>query len=222
MNDFGRFFGLTLFATYGLVLMPFLLLSLAIPYAVLRLRGQEGREADPQVGLKVLLYFFFSTGVLLFLTGATIILVDAVTERSQPVGPVGPFGPPQRAPGHIPLNSTQRTGSALALTGALFALLHWVLVKVMTNDRDWPAARRLFAGWRLAIHGLILLMTVTALMVTLFQEDTNVETIKTMLAIGFVWSMAWIIDLMLLWHHSRPPRRVAMPPRALPVSPADD
>ena len=31
-----------------------------------------------------------------------------------------------------------------------------------------------------------------------------------------------IIDLMLLWHHSRPPRRVAMPPRALPVSPADD
>jgi hypothetical protein len=214
MNDFGHAIGLTLAVGYALALTPFLLLSLAIPYAVLRLRGQEGPEADTQVGLKVFFYYFFSLGVLLFLTGATVLAVDAVSEKPQlPIG--GPFGPPQRGQRGDEFTSVQRTGASLVVTGILVALFHWVVVKAATNDRRWPAARRLFAGWRLAIHGLILLMTATALIHILFQEDTNIETLKTLLAVGVVWSFAWVADLFLLWFHSRPPQKTEKPRRAL-------
>jgi hypothetical protein len=221
MNDFGRVFGITMFVAYGLALTPFLLLSLAVPYAVLRLRGQDGIETDPQVGLKVLLYFFFSVGVLLFLTGTSVIAVDAVTDRpqqqQQPFG--GPFGPPHRA---RTFNTAQRTGTALAVTGVLFALFHLVLVKMMTNDRRWPAARRLFAGWRLAVSGVVLLLTVTALILTLFQEDLNEEVIKTTLAIGFVWSLAWVTDLCLLWFYSKAMPRAEKARRPLELPRAED
>jgi hypothetical protein len=215
MNDFGRVFGLTLAAGYALALMPFLLLSLAIPYAVLRLRSQEGTEADTQVGLKVFFYYFFSLGVLLVLAGATILAVDAVADKSQVLPGGGAFGAPQRAVKGGDFNAAQRTGASLVVTGILAALFHWVLAKAATNDRSWPAARRLFAGWRLAIHGLVLLMTATVLIHDLFQEDTNVELVKSLLAVAAVWSFAWLADLFVLWFNSRPPRPAQKPRRAL-------
>jgi hypothetical protein len=210
MEEFSRWIGITVVAGYALALTPFLLLSLAIPYAVLRLRAPEGTEPDPQVGLKVFLYYFFSVSVLLGLTGVTTIAVDIVLKKEQPEpARGGPFGVPQRpALKSGTFDPVERTGSALVVVGVLFALFHWVLAKVATNDRRWPAARRLFAGWRLAVHGLVLLGTATTLMITLFQEETNIETVKVTLTVGFIWSLAWITDLIVLYLYSRPVRAV--------------
>jgi hypothetical protein len=212
-------------ATVFGVLAPVLLLALAIPYAVLRVRAAEGAEPDPQVGLKVFLYYFFSVSILMILTGFTILAIDTVREKEKKpvVQPVGPFGQPQQRPrDETEFNSAQRTSAALILTGLLFGLFHWVLAKVVTNDRQFPAARRVFVGWRLAFHGLVLLGTATALMLNLFEKETNTETLKTILAVGFVWSIAWIIDLILLSVYSRTARRRAEPRRSLPALEDED
>ena len=50
-------------------------------------------------------------------------------------------------------------------------------------------------------------------MVTLFQKDPSVKAIKTLLAVGFVWAIAWIIDLILLSVYSRTARKTAGQPR---------
>jgi hypothetical protein len=215
MNDFAHLANLISGAAIGLALTPFLLLALAIPYAVLRLRGQEGLEQDHQVGIKVFFHYFFSLAVLLFLTGVTVIAIDAVQER-EPM-PFGgpPARPVQPAPKFSEFNAAQRTGAALALTGLIFAVLHWVLVKMLTNDRRWPAARRVFAGWRLSVHGLVLFATAIVLMINLFEITVNIQLVKTTLAIGFIWSLAWVIDLFVLWLHSRPVKRDERPRRAI-------
>jgi len=197
-------------STLMFALVPVLLLALAIPYAVLRLRASEGPEPDPQVGLKVILYYFFSVSMLMILVGFTILAIDAVQEKEEALGP---FGQPQRVKPRSEFNEAQRIAVALILTGLLFGLFHWVLAKIVTNDRQYPAARRVFVGWRLAFHGLVLLNVATALMVTLFQKDPSVKAIKTLLAVGFVWAIAWIIDLILLSVYSRTARKTAGQPR---------
>ena len=63
---------------YVALLAPFVLLGLAIPYAILHARDSRGVERDPHLGLKTAMYFFYSLSILIVLTGLTIIAVDMV------------------------------------------------------------------------------------------------------------------------------------------------
>src|SRR5437667_8120455 len=87
----------------GLVVLPFVLLGLAIPYAVLRARDSRD-QPDSQLGLKTGLHYFLSVGILQFLTGLTIIAVDLITRENRKDG--GSEG------------DVLRVGAALAAVGA--------------------------------------------------------------------------------------------------------
>src|SRR5713226_907560 len=78
MRGFGLFSGLALTALFGLV--PFLLLGLAIPYAILHSRDSRSVERDPQLGLKTALYFFYSVSIFLFLVGLSVVAVDTLSD----------------------------------------------------------------------------------------------------------------------------------------------
>jgi hypothetical protein len=179
-----------------LVVVP---LSFAIPYAILRMRDTRSEKPDPQVGLKSAMYFFFSLGIMLFLFGLTMLVVDLIA-RDRPELPPGM----RRDEG---LNETQRVSLALMVAGLIFTLLHLGLVKAMTNDRN-PASRRMFAGWRSVIHGLVILVVVTVLLVIYFQKDFGGEGTlrvrKQLWATLLVWTPSWILHLVLLWFYSRP------------------
>ena len=71
MRGFGLFSGLA-FSALLFGLLPFFLLGLAIPYAILHSRDSRGLERDPQLGLKTALYFFYSVSILMVLTGLSI------------------------------------------------------------------------------------------------------------------------------------------------------
>jgi hypothetical protein len=199
------------FVLYGFLLLPVLLLALAIPYAVLRLRDRA-EQPDPYLGLKAALYYFFSVAVLLALSGATCIAVDYLVENKlaapAPFAQPGVAAVPRPAMGKPPPaefpNAAQRTGGALIVAGVAFALLHWFMLKVMTNDRSGLATRRLFAGWRLAIHGLVVMFAATALLVLLLQKDfsTDMDTMHTLGGVLLVWVPSWVIHLALVRHYS--------------------
>jgi hypothetical protein len=180
--------------------MPFLLLGLAIPYAVLRLR-ETREEADPRLGLRVALSFFFSLALLLVLTGLTVFVVDLL-QQSNFLGPRR-FGGIGRQ--DFP-NQAQRTAFALMVSGGLFILLHFIFLVVMTDRQSRSPVRRMFIGWRFVIHGLVVMFTMTLLMIVLFQIDRvqNVEVIQTLLGFLAVWGPSWLVHLMLLRDaHSR-------------------
>jgi hypothetical protein len=217
--DFARNFALlSMLLVYVALLLPVLLLALAIPYAVLRLRAQKNEEQDPQLGLRTALHFFFSLSVLLVLNGLTIIAVDFVRDRNPPVPRPG-F--PQRQQNFAlqdEYTDAKRAGVGLILGGVVFGIIHLVLLTTVTRDRRWPEARRLFNGWRLAIHGLVILAVFTWLMIALQQRVVPMETVRSLLAALLIWVPAWTVDLVLLRWRSRPPR-MNLPARPISVRP---
>ncbi len=191
----------------------FLLPSFAIPYLVLRLRDSRNDRQDPQLGLKAALYFLFSVGILLFLYGLTTLVVDLLVDKAffQPrVLPRVP-GAPARPKG---LTQTQRIALALMVSGVAVSLLHLGLVKLITDDRP-PPARRMFVGWRLVIHSIVVVGAFTTLMVLLLwkvdqanpgpnSEKGIIELRKMMFGVLLVWIPSWVLHLVLLWFYSKP------------------
>src|SRR5437667_6516883 len=96
----------------GLVVLPFVLLGLAIPYAVLRTRDSR-EQPDSQLGLKTGLHYFLSVGILQFLIGLSIISWDLITRED-------------RLP-RKDADEALRVGVAVAAVGAAFAFLHLIL-----------------------------------------------------------------------------------------------
>jgi hypothetical protein len=92
----------------------------------------------------------------------------------------------------------------MMLSGIAFTFLHLGLVKALTRDDQWPAARRMFVGWRFAIQVLVVIVTSTFLLGVLFQKDFgDKEARKTLFGILLVWVPSWVIHLALLRIYSK-------------------
>jgi hypothetical protein len=173
---------------------PLVLLTLAFPYAILRLRDAHNREPDPQLGFKAAQGYFFSLAVLLMLTGLTVIVVDLVL----------PLGVPGLHREIFP-NREQRTGAALLVSGGLFALLHGLLSLAVRERQSPSPVRRVFLGCRFAVHGVVVMASLTVLMVGLFQRSdldrmahSGILMRNTLIGVLLVWAPSWLIHLILL------------------------
>jgi hypothetical protein len=201
VDDFARVFGIMSVLVWVFAFSPFLLLGLAIPYIVLRVRNQQSMLYDSQLGLKAALYYFFSLSILLIETGLTVIAIEALSESVVPTSG---------------LSGETRTGLALVLAGLLGAGSHLLLIKGMTNEARFPIARRLFVGWRFAINGLVVMGAGTALLVAIFQNESGgLRSIRALIATLLIWLPSWGIHLVLLHlYRDQPP--------GLPRAPEED
>ncbi len=202
---------------YLVMLAPLLLLALALPYAILRLQDARHRDPDPQLGFRAAQYFFFSLGILLVLTGLSNIVVDLVQQALEPArraglvvpGPFGGQNQPNRA--EFP-NDAQRTGAALILSGLLFAGVHFALVLLLARERRRPSpTRRMFLGCRFAVHGVVVLVALTGLLIVVFQrsepmrDNVLIELRNFFIGVLFVWMPSWGVHFVLLRLASVPP-----------------
>jgi hypothetical protein len=175
----------------GVGLGLFLLLSLLFGYVHLGRELQSARGSDPQLGLKTILHYFFSVAVLLALTGASMILGDLLYPDSE-------YG-----------SDAQRGGAALLIVGSGFAVLHFFLLLRGTNDRLLPAAGRFFTGWRLAIHGFVVVGATAWLAMLLLQKMPRTFAERELLAIRqhylygvlLVWGPSWVAHLIWYWRY---------------------
>jgi hypothetical protein len=184
-------------------LIPFALLGLAIPYAVLKMRDARAEEHDPEIGLKSALYYIFSLSILLILLGLTILVVDALKDTgskatTRAVRRPGDFDPSPPPPAKKEFNQAQRTGAAFMVSGFAVSVFHLVLIFGFTNDRAFPAAKRVFVGWRFAICALTVLVAFTVLVWQVFQEDVKFDDLKEVLGVLLVWAPAWLVHLVLM------------------------
>ena len=85
----------------------------------------------------------------------------------------------------------------LAAAAILFVIVH-VFCLAGTNDRSRPMARRAFLGARMAVHGLVVLIALSTLLVLLMQKGTTFKQVKPFLAILLIWIPSWIVHLGLL------------------------
>ena len=167
-------------------LLPFVLLGLAIPYAVLRVRDSR-EQPDSQLGLKTGLHYFLSVGILQFLIGLSITSWDLITREDRL---------PRKG---ADADEALRVGVAVAAVGAAFAFLHLILLTAGTDDSRKPIVRRTFTGWRFAIHGLVVLFCVTAWLTIIVQKSAHWKDVKPFFAILLVWFPSWLVHIILLW-----------------------
>ena len=222
-------------------LLPMTLIGLAFAYLALRIRDAKADPPDPELGIKSAYYFFVTVGVLLALTGLTVSVGDLIADAfekpaakqqqfnnqgggfGQPKG--GPFvqpAPMQMNPGNDPFDSvSQRLAWPLIISGSLFGVLGVLLLKIGTNDARFPAARRTFAGLRLAVCGMNAMAAVTMLILLLFQKDQpngriqlvgDTKTLAYTIGAIAVWLPAAVIHVFMMGQYGKLPYYV--PPKA--------
>ncbi len=184
-----------------LAVVPTLLLALAIPYAVLRLRDTQSTPHDNQVGLKAALYFFSSVGIMLILNGGFILVLEEFVIKPQREEFQRAFAA-AKEPDEFP-NQTHRVGFGLATAGAVLTVFHWLFIMAATNDGRFPSTRRLFGGWRFAIDGMIVTIAVIALALILWQKEGFMgDKFKYPRRITYsalmVFAPAWLLEMVLL------------------------
>lgn len=175
----------------GVGVALFFLLSLPFGYIHLRRELKAAGGADPQLGLKTLLHYFFSVALVMALTGAAMIVGDLL--QQEPTW----------------WSNTQRSGAALLAIGVAFAVLHFLLLWRGTNDRYLPAAGRFFTGWRLAIHGFVVIVAAAWLTMLLLQKTPRPFAERESLSIRqhylygvlLIWGPSWVAHLMWYWRY---------------------
>jgi hypothetical protein len=206
-----------------LLAIPAALLSVAVPYAVMRMRDVRGEHHDPQLGLKVAYHFIYSLGILLVLVGLTVNVADLIIDE-KPAGPQ--FGMPvpvranPKADGRL-LTPTMRTGWALAASGLVFTAVFGLATQLGTNVRRFPAVRRVYVGWRLVVAGIAVVVAVTTLLYWLFMKDQpDNKMYEIALATLAVWAPTLAVHVFLMQRYAKaeyyvPPRSKAPPPKAM-------
>jgi hypothetical protein len=201
MNDLfsERFFGIGFVVLFGTA-APMLLLALAIPYAILKMRDARTEANDPEIGLKSALYYGFSLGIVVSLIGLTFLVYEGLEKSSSSNRSSSKMSVLSN------LATNTRIGLGLLASGIPTAVAHLILILGMTNDRRYPDARRIFVGWRLAIHSLVVLVAYTALMLVLFLKDRgdiDLSDIQLPLALLVIWLPSWLVHLILLRVYQR-------------------
>jgi hypothetical protein len=208
-----------IFSSFGsgialLAIGPSFLSALAFIYIGLRLRDLRGNNPDPEIGVKTVYHFFMSLGIILILTGLSIILVEMMNGAFDNKAPIRQPAPGFRFDDTKPefFSPIKRVGTGLILSGTLCSVFFLLMLLAGSNDRKFPYARRAFVGMRLAISGLMVLGIVTAFMVTILQKDPQASIFEVLTALMLVWGPTALIHLVLLRVYSswdaRPPRTV--------------
>jgi hypothetical protein len=122
---------------------------------------------------------------------AGVPAVDPTTGQSLPPPPRDWF------------NEEQRTAAGLTASGLMYAVLFLLAIRWVTNDRDFPAVRRAFAGSRLGLAVLIVMAATTVSLVALFQRgETELKTIQKNTAVVLVWGPTALLHFVLMFRSS--------------------
>jgi hypothetical protein len=223
-----------IFSVVGLLV----LVALAVAYVSLRIRDSRAEQPDPELGIKTGYHAFLTTGILLTLTGLSIAVIDFLGDafegnQNQPQQPQfqpqfnpqfgkGGFPQPQPQPpmrmrnNDDPFSSmSQRLAWPLVISGVLFSLIALLLIRLGTNDSQYPSVRRTFGGVRLVVGGMTVMAAGVLIIELLFQKDLA-TTRPYAIGVGTlaIWFPASAIQLFLLKRLGGLPYYVPPKPKA--------
>jgi len=181
-----------------LFFVPVVAICLAYPYLGLRLRDSREEVRDNEIGAKAAYYLLLSAAILMVLLGLTVSACDVMEgtfqkekEKQAPV-----FGKEQDK--EIK-ERIQRVALSIITSGVLISLVIIILLKFTTNDARFPSAKRIFVGGRMAVAGMVCMITVTTLIALLFQKDIKDNTpYEVITGVLMVWAPALAIHIVLM------------------------
>lgn len=167
MEMFGGVFVMMLFAYSIVPLFPFV-------YVLLRWRqAREGEPADPQLGLKVALYYFATIGLHVVLMGVVAGLYSLMVDNS------------------LVSEGMLRAGAGLVLGGGIVYAIHRGLIARFTDPARRTRVARVFAGLNVVLCGLIGMGALIASAVMLVQEHVPEDAFKIAAVLMVVYLAGW-------------------------------
>ncbi len=187
------------FSILMIAVLPSFLMLVSLIYVALRVRDARNEHPDPELGLKTVYWLLYTIGIVLVHMGFTVLVSHWLSELEL-TGPArmgrGAFGRGNFADDEW--SSASRTGWALVASGSMTTIAFYLIASLGTRNREWPTVRRVFTGGRIAVAGLIVIVTFTFLMVMQFQKDLPPGGIyETSLAAFAVWLPSLAIHVFL-------------------------
>lgn len=168
--------GFSFVLVYLYILVP---LAPAV-YIFIRWRGyKESRPQDPQLGLKVLLYYFKVLGYHVFLVGLAIFVSGSITPRSGAVA--------QAALGAM-------------IGGAVVYGIHFYLIRRLTEKDRFPGAKRAYNAFNVIMTGLVGMIGLIVFLSILMAG--NSKGIEAPMVLFLVYGAAWAAQTFLFWKSS--------------------
>jgi len=168
--------------SFLIVYVYFFMFLPPLVYIFLKWRSyRDGAVQDPQLGMKVVLYFFKTLGYHIFLVSLVIILYNLLGDNYR---------------------KTQM-GWALLVGGGIIYGVHYFLIPRFTNTKDFPLTQRLFNSFNMILVGLA---ATTAMLITLsiIFEDRLKNAELPFLAM-IVYMAAWVCQgIMFLRKPAKP------------------
>jgi len=161
----GGFSFLFIYAYFIIPLAP-------IVYIFIKWRSyRDGDPPDPQLGMKVILYYFKTLAYHVFLASLAILFYGLVKNTG---------------------SSIVHVGLGLLVSSVIIYLTHCILIHKLTNTADFPLTARIYTGLNLVIVGLVGMISFVITLVTLFEK--GFEKIELPLVCFIVYAVAWVLQ----------------------------
>lgn len=165
MEMFGGMFLLMLGAYSIVPLFPFV-------YLLLRWRhAREGAAPDPQLGLKVAVYYFMTVGLHVMLLALAMGFYGLIIDRSS--------------------ESLMRGAAGLLIGGGVVFGIHRAILSRVVEPARRANVARVFVGLNVVLCGLIGMGALVAVSVMLLQEHVPEEAFKVAAGVMVVYLGAW-------------------------------
>jgi hypothetical protein len=156
-----------LFSWAGLVwLVP----ALLVIYLVVRWRQERSGVPDPQLGWKVVLFFFLWNAIQLAVFGLALVIYSLLEEGSEP----------------------RRLGLSLVVSGLIIGGAHAFGV-LKSNHRQFPNVGRMFSGMHLIFFGAIGSAAIIAMTYNLFRVEPDADFGKVAGTGLIVYIVSWVV-----------------------------
>ena len=140
--------------------------------------NRNGKEADPGLGIRVIVHYFKTIGFHLSLIGSSILLIDLIS---------GNFG------------DGGKTGLGILIGGGLVYLIHLALIRTYFNDPQKRLTAKVYNAFNLILSGLIGLTSMTIWIVIMLGKRP--KGYEAPLAFLIVYLAAWLFQS---WTFYRP------------------
>lgn len=140
--------------------------------------SRESKSVDPNLGIKVITYYFKTIGYHIALIGFSLILHDIFKGGSK--------------------NSIS-IGAGILICGGVVYLIHFLIIKKLFNDTEFTITKRVYNVFNLIFAGLVGITSIVIfLLVILSKTPLGFEA---PLAFFIVYVMAWILQS---WYFYKP------------------
>jgi hypothetical protein len=171
-------FGLGFEALLFPVLSYFLISIVPVIFILVKWRmDHDMKVKDPQVGLKVLLYYFKTLSLQVLLVSAVLTIIAIIKNI---------------------LADMYAFPLSFFIVGAVIYAAHLILIILFTNRSGFPTVARYFAAYTTFTVGIVSMAS--AIMSIIFLIQKNYEPLDISIAVCLVYIITWIIQLLILFN----------------------